>query len=221
MRRIVISTTTLISLSLVVAAYFTVIEPRLNEEEKNLKSQSVRSKQTKILDQKRFEKGFQQVDQIKTLQSADEPGEEGAKNSLNEQEAQNNFDKSAERLTRKQLQLQSKLLDEKIKRLRKVQDEVDGDLSNLRKRRAQKIEKLVKSVEEMRSESAAEFMEVLSQDLAIAILERLSIEQSSKIMNLMSKDKLAQLAEAFVGIKGSRDVAGQRSKDKSNKGGNQ
>lgn len=211
MQRVVISLISLVSLGLVVSAYFTMRDLPSSGGEKSLETQRVQSQKSVVLNESK-------LDEIRTLRSANSKEDAASENSQSKstsyaQDQKESFEKSSDRLSGKQLQLQSKLLDEKIKRLRRVQDEVDGDLSNLRKKRAQKIEKLVKSVEEMRSESAAEFMEVLSQDLAIAILERLSIEQSSKIMNLMSKDKLAQLAEAFVGIKPSRDVANDNKED--------
>jgi flagellar motility protein MotE (MotC chaperone) len=110
-------------------------------------------------------------------------------------------EKSAdEELENKYLQMQNKLISEKLKRLEAVRNQLDSDLSGRIRSEEERTDKLVKVVEKMRPQAAAQFMENISSDLAISILEKLSDVKSSKIFNLMTKEKLARIGEKFVGI---------------------
>jgi len=105
-----------------------------------------------------------------------------------------------EKVQQRQMELQSHLIQEKLKRLEEVRSQLDSDLAERRKQDSERIQKLVQVVEKMRPQAAAQFMESVSNELAIEILERLSIEKGSKIFNLIKRESLARIGERFVGM---------------------
>lgn len=117
-------------------------------------------------------------------------------------------DEFNDKIEKKQVSMQSQLIQEKIKRLEEIQKKLNGGFSEYQNERKERLSKIVNSVEKMRPQAAAEFMEALSEKLAISIMAALSTEKRSKIMNLMSKEKLAGLAEGYMDH--SRSTGGKK-----------
>lgn len=113
-----------------------------------------------------------------------------------------------ERIT---LQNEREELAERKKTLKRLEDEVDKKLDELRQQRIEleqlladkdaqelkRIQDLSKMYEKMTADKAASIFSSLEQDLAVAILATMKTKSAARILNNMDRDKAAALTTAF------------------------
>jgi flagellar motility protein MotE (MotC chaperone) len=108
----------------------------------------------------------------------------------------------------KSLEIQEKLLKEKLHRMEELNKKMADRLDTFQKDHDGKITKLVTVVETMKPQAAAEYVENLDADLAVAILAKIQVAKAAKIMNLVDKKKSARLTEMYTGYRDSIEPAG-------------
>jgi flagellar motility protein MotE (MotC chaperone) len=107
----------------------------------------------------------------------------------------------------KSLEIQEKLLKEKLSRMEELNKKMAGRLEDFKKDHDGKITKLVTVVETMKPQAAAEYMENLDPDLAVAVLSKIQVAKAAKIMNLVDKKKSARLTELYTGYRDNIEPA--------------
>ncbi|MGZ3652281.1 MAG: MotE family protein [Bdellovibrionota bacterium] len=105
------------------------------------------------------------------------------------------------------LELQEKLLKEKLKKMEDLNRKMAERLDVFKKDHEGRIGKLVTMVEGMKPEAAARYVEALDPDLAVEILARIKEAKASKILNLVDKKMGAKLTELYTGYRESADDA--------------
>ena len=103
------------------------------------------------------------------------------------------------------LELQEKLLKEKLKKMEDLSHKMAERLDVFKKDHEGRIGKLVTVVEGMKPDAAARYVEALDPDLAVEILARIKEAKASKILNLVDKKMGARLTELYTGYREAID----------------
>lgn len=106
----------------------------------------------------------------------------------------------------KALDVQEKILQDKLRKMEDLNRRMAEKLDGFKKEHEDKVAKLVTVVETMKPAAAAEYVENLDSDLAVAILARMQVARAAKIMNLVDKKKSARLTELYTGYRSGEPV---------------
>ena len=108
----------------------------------------------------------------------------------------------ARELTARETEFKAKeqALEEGLKRLESVRDEIAKAESFKKKDSEEKVGKLVETIQGMSPKSAAQLLAGIDSQLAVATMSRISTERLSKIMNVMEPEKSSRLSELLVGV---------------------
>jgi flagellar motility protein MotE (MotC chaperone) len=105
---------------------------------------------------------------------------------------------------------QKRAIEEEVKRLSVLRDEIEKLQGAVKKANEEKVQKVVETLESMPPKGAAQMMAALDESLAVSAMPRLSTQKLAKILNLMSPDRSARLAEKLAGIVKSRSTSSEK-----------
>lgn len=99
-----------------------------------------------------------------------------------------------------QIKISEKDIIKKSMDLEKKQKEILGCIDKNSKESEKRLTQMVQMVVKMQPQKAADMLSVQEGDLVVKILEKMPIESSSKILNLMDKEISARLQKQFLSM---------------------
>ncbi len=100
-----------------------------------------------------------------------------------------------------ELQQQRVMLEDKIKQLEKVRQNIGAVLKEKTVSDSEKVDRLVEFYSNMKPQNAAKVFEELNENLAVEVLTRIKKKNAADIMNLIKADKAQRLSEKFAGYR--------------------
>jgi flagellar motility protein MotE (MotC chaperone) len=98
------------------------------------------------------------------------------------------------------LAAREKALDEELKRVAQVRDEITRLEGANKKDHEEKVAKLVETLETMSPKAASQMVAQLDEGLAVAAIARMSTPRLAKILNVMEPAKSSRLTETMAGV---------------------
>jgi flagellar motility protein MotE (MotC chaperone) len=100
-----------------------------------------------------------------------------------------------------ELQQQKVMLEDKIKQLEKIRQNIGAVLKEKTVSDSEKVDRLVEFYSNMKPQNAAKVFEELNENLAVEVLTRIKKKNAADIMNLIKADKAQRLSEKFAGYR--------------------
>lgn len=100
-----------------------------------------------------------------------------------------------------ELQQQKVMLEDKIKQLEKIRQNIGSVLKEKTVSDSEKVDRLVEFYSNMKPQNAAKVFEELNENLAVEVLTRIKKKNAADIMNLIKADKAQRLSEKFAGYR--------------------
>ena len=100
-----------------------------------------------------------------------------------------------------ELHQQKVTLDDKIKQLEKMRQNIGAVLKDRTVADSEKVDRLVEFYSNMKPQNAAKIFEEINEGLAVELLSRLKKKNAADIMNLIKPDKAQRLSEKFAGYR--------------------
>ena len=112
------------------------------------------------------------------------------------------LEKRARELANRESELKAReeALEEQIKRISDIRDEVVKADQLKAKGSEEKVNKLVETFETMSPKASAGVMATLDETLAVAAMQKMATPKLAKIMNLMEPSKSSHLSELLAGV---------------------
>lgn len=144
--------------------------------------------------------------------SPDKPAEPQSKKSWSEEEIKafakledrkRELDEREAEMARleEELQQQKVMLEDKIKQLEKIRQNIGTVLKEKTVSDSEKVDRLVEFYSNMKPQNAAKVFEELNENLAVEVLTRIKKKNAADIMNLIKADKAQRLSEKFAGYR--------------------
>lgn len=99
-----------------------------------------------------------------------------------------------------ELAAQKRAVEEDVKRLTAVREEIEKLQGSLKKSGEERVAKLVETMEAMAPKGAAQLISGVDDQLAVSAMTRLSTAKLAKILPLMSPERSALLTEKMAGV---------------------
>ena len=100
-----------------------------------------------------------------------------------------------------ELEQQKVALDERIKQLEKIREQIAETLKDKVVVDNERVDKLVEFYSNMKPQQAAKIIETLNEDLAVETLGRMKKKNAADIMNLLEAKKAQSISEKFAGYR--------------------
>lgn len=98
-------------------------------------------------------------------------------------------------------------LEEELKKISAVRDEIEKMQSLNKKDQEEKVGKLVEAFETMSPKAAAQLLASIDEVLAVEAMGRISTQKLAKIMNIMDPGALSKLTEKLAGVTQAKKLA--------------
>lgn len=105
-----------------------------------------------------------------------------------------------------ELHKQKREIDLRIKDLEKIRSEISTLFEEKIKVDEKKVKKLVDIYSNMKPQQAADALNIVNEDLAIAIMGKMKKKNTADILNLLPPDKAKRLSEVFAGYNRQQDL---------------
>jgi flagellar motility protein MotE (MotC chaperone) len=99
------------------------------------------------------------------------------------------------------LDLATKNFEAKVSKLDEKRRKIIGCMEENERRKAERVNQLVKVISGMKPNKAAELLTVQDESISVRIISQLEAEKASKIFNLMKKETSARLQKKYLNMK--------------------
>ena len=96
-------------------------------------------------------------------------------------------------------------LGDEMAKLQATRDEIAGLESSQKKENADKVAKIVQTIEGMSPKAAAQMLSALDDGLAVEAISQMSTAKLSKVMNTLDPKRAAKLTELLAGVVRAKD----------------
>ncbi|MEK7690654.1 MAG: hypothetical protein AAB425_06510, partial [Bdellovibrionota bacterium] len=100
----------------------------------------------------------------------------------------------------KEIALKERALDEELRKLKDLKDDILASRETQGKLKAENIERLGQTLETMIPKISSQILVTIDEGLAVAAMEKVSAPKLAKIMNVIDPDKATRLLERLAGV---------------------